>query len=70
MNVEEQLVKLLETTKVQSIVKERQYTEEEKRIREQILAQYSQVKLFNKLLYNEKKNIIVADLYIKYLGQS
>lgn len=42
LKVEEQLVKLLETTKVQSIVKERQYTEEEKRIREQILAQYSQ----------------------------
>ncbi|XP_065356812.1 coiled-coil domain-containing protein 43 [Calliphora vicina] len=45
LKVEEQLVKLLETTKVQSIVKERQYTEEEKRIREQILAQYSQTEV-------------------------
>ncbi|KAM7353419.1 coiled-coil domain-containing protein 43 [Cochliomyia hominivorax] len=45
LNVEEQLVKLLETTKVQAIVKERQYTEEEKRIREQILAQYSQTEV-------------------------
>lgn len=54
LNVEEQLVKLLETTKVQSIVKERQYTEEEKRIREQILAQYSQVNLFNNPNYVRK----------------
>lgn len=44
IDVDEQLVKLLESTKVQAVVKERQYTEEEKRIREQILAQYSQVK--------------------------
>lgn len=47
LKVEEQLVKLLETTKVQSVAKERQYTEEEKRIREQILAQYSQVRYLN-----------------------
>ncbi|XP_037813452.1 coiled-coil domain-containing protein 43 [Lucilia sericata] len=45
LKVEEQLVKLLETTKVQAVVKERHYTEEEKRIREQILAQYSQTEV-------------------------
>ncbi|XP_005189741.1 coiled-coil domain-containing protein 43 [Musca domestica] len=45
IDVDEQLVKLLESTKVQAVVKERQYTEEEKRIREQILAQYSQTEV-------------------------
>ncbi|KAI8115206.1 hypothetical protein FF38_01676 [Lucilia cuprina] len=45
LKVEEQLVKLLETTKIQAVVKERHYTEEEKRIREQILAQYSQTEV-------------------------
>ncbi|XP_013104633.2 coiled-coil domain-containing protein 43 [Stomoxys calcitrans] len=45
LNVDEQLAKLLESTKVQAVVKERQYTEEEKKIREQILAQYSQTEV-------------------------
>lgn len=44
IDVDEQLAKLLEASKVQTVVKERQYTEEEKKIREQILAQYSQVR--------------------------
>lgn len=43
IDVEEQLAKLMEQSLVQTTVKERQYTEEEKKIREQILAQYSQV---------------------------
>lgn len=43
IDVNEQLAKLLEAQKLRTTVKEREYTEEEKRIREQILAQYSQV---------------------------
>lgn len=49
-NVEEKLVKLLESN-ARSTTVQRQYTEEEKKIREAILAQYSQV-LFSPLLYN------------------
>ncbi|XP_075149378.1 coiled-coil domain-containing protein 43 [Haematobia irritans] len=45
LDVDAQLAKLLETTKVQAVVKERQYTEEERKIREQILAQYSQTEV-------------------------
>ncbi|XP_037958498.1 coiled-coil domain-containing protein 43-like [Teleopsis dalmanni] len=42
IDVNEQLAKLLEAQKIQPVNKERQYTEEERRIREQILAQYSE----------------------------
>ncbi|ALC39038.1 CG9586 [Drosophila busckii] len=42
IDVNAQLAKLLEQQKLQPAVKEREYTEEERRIKEQILAQYSQ----------------------------
>lgn len=44
IDVNAQLAKLLEQQKLQPAVKEREYTEEERRIKQQILAQYSQVK--------------------------
>lgn len=44
IDVNAQLAKLLENQKLQPAVnKEREYTEEERRIKQQILAQYSQV---------------------------
>lgn len=43
IDVNAQLAKLLEQQKLQPAVKEREYTEEERRIKQQILAQYSQV---------------------------
>lgn len=43
IDVNAQLAKLLEQQKLQPAVKEREYTEEELRIKQQILAQYSQV---------------------------
>ncbi|XP_017859725.1 PREDICTED: coiled-coil domain-containing protein 43 [Drosophila arizonae] len=42
IDVNAQLAKLLEQQKLQPAVKEREYTEEELRIKQQILAQYSQ----------------------------
>uniref|UniRef100_A0A1A9WEP5 Coiled-coil domain-containing protein 43 n=1 Tax=Glossina brevipalpis TaxID=37001 RepID=A0A1A9WEP5_9MUSC len=45
LDVEDKLTKLLEAQNIQTTVKERTYTEEEKRIREQILAQYSQTEV-------------------------
>lgn len=45
IDVNAQLAKLLEQQKLQPAVKEREYTEEERRIKQQILAQYSQVTL-------------------------
>lgn len=44
IDVNAQLAKLLEQQKLQPAAKEREYTEEERRIKQQILAQYSQVK--------------------------
>lgn len=43
IDVNAQLAKLLEQQKLQPAAKEREYTEEELRIKQQILAQYSQV---------------------------
>uniref|UniRef100_A0A1B0BK71 Coiled-coil domain-containing protein 43 n=1 Tax=Glossina palpalis gambiensis TaxID=67801 RepID=A0A1B0BK71_9MUSC len=45
LDVENKLTKLLEAHNIQTTVKERTYTEEERRIREQILAQYSQTEV-------------------------
>ncbi|KAL7740525.1 hypothetical protein ACLKA6_012297 [Drosophila palustris] len=42
IDVNAQLAKLLEQQKLQPAAKEREYTEEERRIKQQILAQYSQ----------------------------
>lgn len=43
--MENKLVKLLESQTLQT-VQQRQYTDEERRVREAILAQYSQVSIF------------------------
>ncbi|KAH8334502.1 hypothetical protein KR059_010821 [Drosophila kikkawai] len=49
IDVNAQLAKLLENQKLQPAVnKEREYTEEERRIKQQILAQYSQTAVVNK----------------------
>ncbi|XP_020807789.1 coiled-coil domain-containing protein 43 [Drosophila serrata] len=49
IDVNAQLAKLLENQKLKPAVnKEREYTEEEKRIKQQILAQYSQTSVVNK----------------------
>nr|XP_036216096.1 coiled-coil domain-containing protein 43 isoform X2 [Bactrocera oleae] len=45
IDVSEQLAKLLEAQKLPSTTKTREYTEEERQIREQILAQYSQTEV-------------------------
>lgn len=48
IDVNAQLAKLLEQQKLQPAAsKEREYTEEERRIKQQILAQYSQVPITN-----------------------
>ncbi|XP_058166201.1 coiled-coil domain-containing protein 43 isoform X1 [Anopheles ziemanni] len=50
LDVEAQLAKLLETQKLTTKV-EREYTDEERRIKEQILSQYSQVGYFNPMYF-------------------
>ncbi|XP_039951698.1 coiled-coil domain-containing protein 43 isoform X2 [Bactrocera neohumeralis] len=45
IDVSEQLAKLLEVQKLPTTTKAREYTEEERQIREQILAQYSQTEV-------------------------
>ncbi|XP_053948879.1 coiled-coil domain-containing protein 43 [Anastrepha ludens] len=55
IDVNEQLAKLLEAQKIQTIVKEREYTEEERRIREQILAQYSQTEVNDDDAYDSEE---------------
>ncbi|XP_004522746.1 coiled-coil domain-containing protein 43 [Ceratitis capitata] len=55
IDVNEQLAKLLEAQKLRTTVKEREYTEEEKRIREQILAQYSQTEIEDEDAYDSEE---------------
>ncbi|XP_067626132.1 coiled-coil domain-containing protein 43 [Eurosta solidaginis] len=45
IDVNQQLAKLLEAQTIRTTAKEREYTEEERRVREQILAQYSQTEV-------------------------
>ncbi|XP_036324460.1 coiled-coil domain-containing protein 43 [Rhagoletis pomonella] len=57
VDVNEQLAKLLEAQKLQTIVKEREYTDEERKIREQILAQYSQTEVEDEDAYESEEEV-------------
>lgn len=59
LDVEDRLVKLLETQKL-ATNEVRVLSEEERRIRDQILAQYSQVRFYYETFKDIKKGLILA----------